>query len=214
MVLLPVLGLLAGAGIAVALLQALTDPAPGSPANAAEQRDSGSIVLDADQYIGDPVGQVAARLTALGLDVELRKEVRDDVVPDRVTAVEPDGRPLSAGDTVVVTYAVGEPDTSTSSGRAAVTGASGGGDSPATEAGDTAGTTTAASPTTGAAEPTTDDGRRRRRRRSPAPRRRSDVGDARDDDDDAQRADVERAHVDERSDVLDRDLPRQRTEEQ
>jgi eukaryotic-like serine/threonine-protein kinase len=156
MVLLPVLGLLAGAGIAVALLQALTDPAPGSPANAAEQRDSGSIVLDADQYIGDPVGQVAARLTGLGLDVELRKEIRDDVVPDRVTAVEPDGRPLSAGDTVVVTYAVGEPDTSTSSGRAAVTGASGGDDSPATEAADTADTTQVAG--TGATEPTTETG--------------------------------------------------------
>ena len=38
-----------------------------------------------------------------------RKEVRDDVVADRVTAVEPDGGPLSVGDTVVVTYAVGAP---------------------------------------------------------------------------------------------------------
>jgi eukaryotic-like serine/threonine-protein kinase len=154
MVLLPVLGLLAGAGIAVALLQALTDPSPGSPANAAEQRDSGSIVLDADQYIGDPVGQVASRLTGLGLDVELRKEIRDDVVPDRVTAVEPDGRPLSAGDTVVVTYAVGPPDTSTSSGRAAVTGASGGGDSPATQVGDTATSTDVAETET--VDPTTE----------------------------------------------------------
>ncbi|MET0765095.1 MAG: protein kinase [Blastococcus sp.] len=141
MVLLPVLGLLAGAGIAVALLQALTDPSPGSPANAAEQHDTGSIVLHADQYIGDPVGQVASRLTGLGLDVELRKEIRGDVVPDRVTAVEPDGKPLSAGDTVVVTYAVGEPSTSTSSRRAAVTGASGGGDSPATQVADTAAST-------------------------------------------------------------------------
>ena len=108
MVILPVLGLLAGAGIAVALLQALTDNTPASPANAAEQLDSGSIVLDAGQYIGDPVGEVAERLTELGLDVELRQQARDDVAPDRVTAVAPDGRPLSAGDTVFVTYAVRE----------------------------------------------------------------------------------------------------------
>jgi serine/threonine-protein kinase len=129
MVVLPILGLLAGAGIAVALLQALTDPAPGSPANAAEQRESGSIVLDADQYIGDPVGQVAERLTGLGLDVELRKEARNDVVPDRVTGVRPDGRPLSAGDTVVVTYAVGVPASTVDGERSAVTGSSGGDDS-------------------------------------------------------------------------------------
>src|SRR5687768_3659019 len=67
MVLLPVLGLLAGAGIAVALLQALADDNPGAPANAAEQRVVGSIVLDAGDYIGDPVRQVTERLTALGL---------------------------------------------------------------------------------------------------------------------------------------------------
>jgi serine/threonine-protein kinase len=126
MVVLPVLGLLAGAGIAVALLQALTDSTPSAPANAAEQRDSGSIVLDADQYIGDPVGQVAERLTALGLDVELRQEVRDDVAPDTVTAVAPDGRPLSPGDTVVVTSAVGGAGDQEqgSGGRAAATSSS------------------------------------------------------------------------------------------
>jgi serine/threonine-protein kinase len=158
MVLLPVLGLLAGAGIAVALLQALTDPAPGTPANAAEQRETGSIVLDADQYIGDPVGQVAARLTGLGLDVELRKEVRNDVVADRVTAVEPDGRPLAAGDNVLVTYAVGESVSGTST--RAVTGAPGGGDPTTAEGGDTVGSvavseTGAADPTSATVSPTT-----------------------------------------------------------
>jgi serine/threonine-protein kinase len=128
MILLPILGLLAGAGIAVALLQSLTDPAPGSPANAAEQRDSGSIVLDADDFIGDPVSDVTERLTGLGLDVQLRKEVRDDVVPDRVTDVRPDGKPLAAGDTVVVTYAVAGADGGGADGEtAAVTGASGAG---------------------------------------------------------------------------------------
>jgi serine/threonine-protein kinase len=136
-VLLPILALLAGAGIAVALLQALTDPAEGgSTANAAEQRDSGSIVLDADDFIGDPVSDVTERLTGLGLDVQLRKEVRDDVVPDRVTDVTPDGRPLAAGATVVVTYAVAEADRGSGGGEsAAVTGASGDGSSAVPEDG-------------------------------------------------------------------------------
>ncbi len=105
MVLLPLLGLLAGAGIAVALLLALTDDSSGSPVVAAEQRDTGSIVLEADQFVGRPVDEVVARLTRLGLDVQLRGEPRDDVVPDQVTAIDPDGRPLEAGDTVVVAYA-------------------------------------------------------------------------------------------------------------
>jgi eukaryotic-like serine/threonine-protein kinase len=132
-VLLPILALLAGAGIAVALLQALTDPSDGgNTANAAEQRDSGSIVLDADDYIGDPVSEVTERLTGLGLDVELRKEVRDDVVPDRVTDVQPDGRPLAAGARVIVAYAVPGGDADTGDGeRAAVTGASSDGGSTA-----------------------------------------------------------------------------------
>ncbi len=116
-VLLPLLALLAGAGIAAALLQALSEGPPASTASASEQQDSGSIVLDADNYIGRPVNVVAQRLTALGLNVELREEVTSDAVPDRVTAVEPDGKPLAAGDTVVVTYAVAPPESASSSGR-------------------------------------------------------------------------------------------------
>ena len=96
-VLLPLLALLAGAGIAAALLQALSDGPPASTASAAEQQDSGSIVLDADDYIGRPVNVVAQRLTALGLNVELREEVTAEAVPDRVTAVEPDGESPGRG---------------------------------------------------------------------------------------------------------------------
>jgi hypothetical protein len=126
MVLLPVFGLLIGAGIAVALLQALSDPT-GSPAEAAERQDSGSIVLDAGQYIGRPIDEVVRRLTRLGLDVQPRGVARDDVVPDQVTGVEPDGKPLAAGDTVVVTYATGDPSGGGTGNPQAVTGASGGG---------------------------------------------------------------------------------------
>ena len=107
MVLLPILGLLAGAGIAVALLLALTDDdGPGSPAEAAETRQAGSIVLDAQDYVGRPLDDVTGRLTGLGLRVELQSEVRDDVVPDQVTGIEPEGEALESGDTVVVRYAV------------------------------------------------------------------------------------------------------------
>ncbi|TFV63593.1 UNVERIFIED_ORG: serine/threonine protein kinase [Bacillus sp. AZ43] len=133
MVLLPVLGLLTGAAVAIGLLQALADDAPRSTAEAAEQRESGSIVLDAEEYIGRPVDDVVRRLTRLGLDVQPRSEVRDDVVPDQVTGVDPAGRPLSPGDTVVVTYAVRDPSGDGASPRPAVTGAAGGGGTTAVE---------------------------------------------------------------------------------
>jgi eukaryotic-like serine/threonine-protein kinase len=124
MVLLPVLGLLAGAGIAVALLLALSNhQGTGSPAVAAEQHDTGSLVLDAKDYVGRPVDGVVARLTGLGLQVQLRSEVRDDVVPDQVTAIDPAGKPLAAGDVVVVTYAVADAADGARRNGAAVTGA-------------------------------------------------------------------------------------------
>jgi serine/threonine-protein kinase len=71
---------------------------------------------------------VVARLTRLGLDVEPRGEVRDDVVADQVTGVEPAGRPLSPGETVVVTYATDAPSTGGARSRPAVTRAATGGD--------------------------------------------------------------------------------------
>ena len=134
MVLLPLLGLLAGAGIAVALLLALADDSAGSPAVAAEQREAGSIVLDAGEFVGRPVDEVVRRLTRLGLDVEPRAEPRNDVPADQVTAIEPDGEPLGAGDTVVVTYAAPvatRVDSPTS--RPAVTGSAGGVGTPVEE---------------------------------------------------------------------------------
>jgi len=166
MVLLPLLGLLAGAGIAVALLQALSDGDPASPAAAAEQRDREDVVLDAADYVGHPADEVVQALSDLGLDVDLKGEQRDDVVPGQVTDVDPVGEPLSSGDTVTVTYALapGDDGYDRRSGTA-VTGAAGGGGTSAdrseadtgptiasdpTVAEDTAATTTLpASPTTG-----------------------------------------------------------------
>jgi serine/threonine-protein kinase len=177
MVLLPILGLLAGAGIAVALLLALTDDnGPGSPAEAAETRQAGSIVLDSGDYIGRPLDDVTARLTGLGLRVQLQSEVRDDVVPDQVTGIEPDGRALESGDTVVVRYAVAKAGDGAQRDGTVVTGAAVGngnvsgatgvddsgsvGDDPVTEpdGGGAAATTTtlpAAPPDSGATETST-----------------------------------------------------------
>ena len=165
MVLLPVLGLLAGAGIAVALLLALSNHAgKGSPAVAAEQHKAGSLVLDAQDYVGRPVDDVAARLTGLGLQVQLRSEVRDDVVPDQVTAIDPAGEPLESGDVVVVTYAVAKASDGARRNSSAVTGAAVGAastsssDVPTAHGTGTADPTdggSAAATTTAAAQPTT-----------------------------------------------------------
>jgi serine/threonine-protein kinase len=156
MVLLPFVALLAGAGIAAAVLQALSDGPPPSTASAAEQGENGSIVLDADNYIGLPVDEVADKLTALGLTVELAREVTDEAVPDRVTDVDPEGKPLEPGDVVTVTYAVAPGDPSDGRGSAGVTGAAVGND--ATEAdpapADEAVPTLEAEPTGDAVEPT------------------------------------------------------------
>jgi eukaryotic-like serine/threonine-protein kinase len=165
MVLLPLLGLLAGAGIAVALLLALADDSAGSPAVAAEQRDAGSIVLEAGQFVGRPVDEVVRRLTRLGLDVQPRGDPRADVVPDQVVAIAPDGKPLAAGDTVVVTYAT-PVAASADSGPAdspAVTGAARGAGTPVEEpqapveepAPQSTASSTSAPPSTMAATPTT-----------------------------------------------------------
>jgi serine/threonine-protein kinase len=157
MVLLPVLGLLAGAGIAVALLLALSNHDPRSPAVAAEQHQAGTVVLDAQDYVGRPVDEVVARLTGLGLQVRLMSEVRDDVAPDQVTAVEPEGKPLSAGATVVVTYAVATAEDGAQRDGTVVTGvAVGAGASSATGApGVTDGAAAATSAAGGAADTTT-----------------------------------------------------------
>ena len=105
-VLLPLLGLLAGAGIAAGLLSALTDPNPSSPAAAAEQQVDG-VVLDAADYVGRPVEEVVAELEGLGLAAQQRRQDAPDAVPGMVTDVRPAGRELREGDTVEVFFADG-----------------------------------------------------------------------------------------------------------
>ncbi|WP_243737678.1 protein kinase domain-containing protein [Blastococcus xanthinilyticus] len=121
-VLMPLLALLAGAGITAGLLQSLIEETPRSTAIAAEERTAGSIVLAEEDYVGLPVGEVAERLAGLGLTVTVRAEEREDVVPDQVTGIEPAGRPLAAGARVLVRYATAPQQEERSRGPA-VTGA-------------------------------------------------------------------------------------------
>ncbi|MGY1672480.1 serine/threonine-protein kinase [Geodermatophilus sp. SYSU D00710] len=108
-VLVPLLALLVGAGVAAAVLSAVTDPRPQAVAAAQTQEDEeGVLVLESD-HLGRPVDDVATQLSALGLAVERREQVTDRAVPGRVLAVSPSGVVLRAGDDVVVTFAVAPP---------------------------------------------------------------------------------------------------------
>ncbi|SDF96957.1 serine/threonine protein kinase [Blastococcus aurantiacus] len=113
---LPLVALLAGAGIAAGVLQTISDSPPASTAVAAEQRDSASVLLRAGDHVGRPVDEVAEELTALGLVVELKAEPSAAVPADQVTGISPTGRQLRAGDVVVVRYAVPLPRTPESTG--------------------------------------------------------------------------------------------------
>jgi serine/threonine-protein kinase len=106
MVLLPLLGLLAGAGIAAALFQSLAGPGPTAPAEAAElQEQTDTVSIDVERYVGRDVDDVVDELSALGLAVERRQVPTSEAAPGTVTGVDPVGV-VPAGGTVVVSYAV------------------------------------------------------------------------------------------------------------
>ncbi|WP_221888018.1 serine/threonine protein kinase [Geodermatophilus aquaeductus] len=114
-VLVPVLALLLGAGLAAVVFSALTDPpSPTVPAAQTRENDDEGVVLDAGDYVGRPIEDVATQLSALGLGVERREQVTGSAVPGRVLGVSPEGVRLEPGDDVVVTFAVAP-----SGGRAA-----------------------------------------------------------------------------------------------
>jgi serine/threonine-protein kinase len=105
-VLLPLLGLLAGAGIAIALLQAVAGHAPAATAQAAEQHETLGVVLAARDYVGRPIDDVAGQLAAFGLTVQRRLDPSPprSAVPGTVTGVDPTGVQLRPGSAVVVRY--------------------------------------------------------------------------------------------------------------
>jgi eukaryotic-like serine/threonine-protein kinase len=153
--LVPLLTLLLGAGTAGAVFVAVSEDDSRTPVVAAQTDDAG-IVLDAADYVGRRVDEVALNLSALGLLVSRQEEVTADAVPGLVTALDPAGVPLSAGDEVVVVFAVA-PETSRAPGRGSAVVNSGGGEraaAPPVEPEQAAVPTTTAPTTTPAPEPT------------------------------------------------------------
>jgi serine/threonine-protein kinase len=127
----PLLALLVGAGLAAAVLSALTDGTPPTAVAAQTQEEDAGILLEAADHLGRPIEDVATQLSALGLSVERREQVTDRTVPGRVLGVSPTGVVLEPGDDVVVTYAVAPPDPAPRTGG----GDGGGGVSPVTGVG-------------------------------------------------------------------------------
>ncbi|WP_448641782.1 serine/threonine protein kinase [Geodermatophilus sp. URMC 63] len=128
-VLVPLLALLLGAGLAGAAFAALSDGAEAPTVVAAQTRDGedDGVELAAEDYLGRPVEDVAAQLSALGLGVQRREQVTGDSVPGLVVDVTPTGR-LRPGDEVVVTSSVAPPsrDTGDGDGDGGVSGDRGG----------------------------------------------------------------------------------------
>jgi hypothetical protein len=102
-VLLPLIGLLAGAGIAAMVLQGLAGD--GNPPAEAAQQHADGIVLQEDDYVGRPADEVALQLAALGLTVQREFRETSDAEPGTVISVDPTGRLLDPGSTVVIVVA-------------------------------------------------------------------------------------------------------------
>jgi serine/threonine-protein kinase len=106
-VLLPLLGLLAGAGIAAMVLQGLAGSGNPPAVAAAEQQggDDTGVVLEADDFVGRPADEVAIQLAALGLSVQRETRETADAEPGTVVGIRPAGEPLAPGDTVLILVA-------------------------------------------------------------------------------------------------------------
>jgi serine/threonine-protein kinase len=104
----PAVGLLAGAGIAVAGLTMLAPAAPVPVAAATTDEPVASpsaVLVVAAESVGRPVDEVEAALAARGLRIERVAEETAEAEPGTVLGVTPTGA-LAPGDLVTVTYAV------------------------------------------------------------------------------------------------------------
>jgi hypothetical protein len=121
-VLLPVLGLLAGAAIAIALVQALAARAPAETAQAADKHQAQGVVLVARDYVGRPIDDVAGQLAAYGLTVQRRLDPSPprSALPGTVTGIDPAGVQLRPGNLVVVRYVPPQSPSLAGSGPAGV----------------------------------------------------------------------------------------------
>ena len=120
--LLPIIGLLAGAGIAIALLHSLAGHAPSATAQAAEQRQAPGIVLVARDYVGRSIDDVAGQLAAYGLSVQRQLDPSPPrgAAPGTVTSVAPAGVQLRPGDSVVVRYVAAQAPSGAGAGSSGV----------------------------------------------------------------------------------------------
>jgi hypothetical protein len=117
--LVPLVALLVGAGLAALVLQALTPTVPETTAASAEvtgtaTATSQALVLARADYVGRPVDAVQAQLEAMGLQVQRKTVLTDDVDAGLVVDIAPLSVRLQAGQTVLVSYAVA-PDSGSSS---------------------------------------------------------------------------------------------------
>jgi hypothetical protein len=109
--LVPLVALLIGAGLAALVLQVLTPAEPAPAAATAEVTGTASaapdaLVLARNDYVGRPVDAVQAQLEAMGLQVQLATVQTENADPDTVVDVAPLSVQLQPGQTVLVTYAV------------------------------------------------------------------------------------------------------------
>jgi serine/threonine-protein kinase len=122
--LVPLMALLLGAGIAALVLQALTPSAPPeTTAATVEVTGSASatpeeLVLAREEYLGRPVDAVRAQLEAMGLVVQLEEVTTRSADPDTVVDVAPLSARLQTGQTVLVSYAVAPRSSSRASSSA------------------------------------------------------------------------------------------------
>jgi uncharacterized membrane protein YgcG len=122
--LVPLMALLLGAGIAALVLQAITPSAPPeTTAATVEVTGSASatpeeLVLAREEYLGRPVDAVRAQLEAMGLVVQLEEVTTRSADPDTVVDVAPLSARLQTGQTVLVSYAVAPRSSSRASSSA------------------------------------------------------------------------------------------------
>ncbi|GAA4731423.1 hypothetical protein GCM10023328_08130 [Modestobacter marinus] len=114
--LVPLVALLVGAGMAAVVLQAFGPTATTPTAAAVEVpgevvASPATVTLDAADYLGRPVDAVRAQLEALDLVVEVQPTETDSADPGTVVDVAPLATELRAGETVLVSYAVAPSDT-------------------------------------------------------------------------------------------------------
>ena len=118
--LIPLLALLALAGIVLGGIQLFGDPSetattrpiattPPAPSTSVSPSPSVRLVsLTAGDYLGHPLSEVQSALTALGFTVSAKPLQTSDVPDGQVIAVDPTG-PLPRGTAITVTYAVAPP---------------------------------------------------------------------------------------------------------